>query len=43
MLEICTDLACALRGADEFADMACQKLGVPPDVTTDDGLFTVKR
>lgn len=43
VLEICTDLACALCGADEFADMACQKLGVPPDVTTADGLFTVKK
>lgn len=43
VLEICTDLACALRGADEFAEMACRKLDVPFDGITADGLFTVKR
>jgi len=42
ILEICTDLACALRGADEFAEMACGKLGIEMDGTTEDGLFTVK-
>ncbi len=42
VLEICNDLACALRGADEFLDMACNKLGIKPDETTDDGLFTIK-
>lgn len=42
VLEICTDLACALRGADEFAEMACRKLGIDMDGTTEDGLFTVK-
>jgi NADH-quinone oxidoreductase E subunit len=43
VLEICTDLPCALRGAEEFADMACHKLGVDVDETTEDGLFTVKK
>lgn len=42
VLEICTDLACALRGADEFAEMACHKLGIEMEGTTEDGLFTVK-
>ncbi len=42
VLEICTDLACALRGADEFAETACRKLGIEMDGTTEDGLFTVK-
>jgi NADH-quinone oxidoreductase subunit E len=42
VLEICTDLACALRGADEFAEMACNKLGVGFDEITSDGLFTIK-
>ncbi len=42
VLEICNDLACALCGADEFVDMACQKLGVQPEETTSDGLFTLK-
>lgn len=42
VLEVCTDLACALRGADEFVEMACDRLGIPVDGTTEDGLFTVK-
>lgn len=42
VLEICNDLACALRGADEFVEMACDKLGVGVDETTPDGLFTIK-
>ena len=42
VLEICNDLACALRGADEFVEMATTKLGVPVEGTTADGLFTVK-
>lgn len=41
VLEVCNDLACALRGADEFLDMACNKLGIRQHETTDDGLFTV--
>lgn len=42
VLEVCNDLACALRGADEFLEMTCNKLGIGPDETTDDGLFTIK-
>lgn len=42
VLEICNDLACALRGADEFVEMACEKLGISVDETTEDGLFTIK-
>lgn len=42
VLEICNDLPCALRGADEFIAMACQKLGVKKDEITADGLFTIK-
>lgn len=42
VLEICNDLACALRGADEFVEMACRKLDIPVDGTTNDGLFTLK-
>ena len=41
VLEICTDLACALRGAEQFAALACEKLGVDFDEITADGLFTV--
>lgn len=42
VLEICNDLACALRGADDFLARACQTLGVKNHGTTEDGLFTVK-
>lgn len=42
VLEVCNDLACALRGADEFIEMACDKLGVAKDEVTEDGLFSVK-
>ncbi len=42
VLEVCTDLACALRGADQFLAMALEKLGVDVDEMTADGLFTVK-
>ncbi len=42
VLEICNDLACALRGADQFVEMACGKLGIGVDETTADGLFTIK-
>ena len=42
VLEICNDLACALRGADEFVEMASRKLDVPVEGTTNDGLFTLK-
>ena len=41
-IQICTDLPCALRGADEFAKKIYQSLGVKPGGTTDDGLFTVE-
>ncbi len=42
VLEICNDLPCALRGADEFVDMACKKLGIGVGETTPDGLFSLK-
>jgi NADH-quinone oxidoreductase subunit E len=43
VIEICDDLPCALRGADEFAAHVCQKLGIESGETTEDGLFTVER
>jgi NADH-quinone oxidoreductase subunit E len=42
VLEICTDLPCALRGAEEFTEMACQKLRIDVDGMTEDGLFMIK-
>jgi len=43
VLQICDDLPCALRGAEEFADHVCRKLGVKSGQTTPDGMFTVER
>jgi NADH-quinone oxidoreductase E subunit len=42
VLEICNDLPCALRGSEELVELACRKLDVEVDGTTEDGLFTVK-
>ncbi len=42
VLEICNDLPCALRGADQFVDHVCKRLGVKPGETTPDGMFTVE-
>ncbi len=42
VLEVCNDLACALRGADDFVEMASRKLDIPVDGTTNDGMFTLK-
>jgi NADH-quinone oxidoreductase subunit E len=44
MIQVCTDLPCALRGAEEFYRRLCERLGLPPEGgTTDDGLFTVEQ
>jgi NADH-quinone oxidoreductase subunit F len=42
-LEFCTNLSCALRGADALIDAACKRLGVEEGGTTADGDFTVHR
>mgnify|MGYP000462904746 FL=1 len=42
-LQVCTDLPCALRGADEFYRQLCEYLGLSEEGgTTEDGLFTVE-
>jgi NADH-quinone oxidoreductase subunit E len=41
-VQVCTDLPCALRGAEKFADELCKKLGVKMGETTPDGAFTVE-
>jgi len=41
-IQVCTDLPCALRGADQFMEQLCQRLGIKPGETTSDGLFTVE-
>ncbi len=43
LIQVCTDLPCALRGADAFYRRLCERLGLPPEGgTTADGLFTVE-
>jgi len=42
-LQVCTDLPCALRGADQLYADLCKELNVEDGGTTEDGLFTVER
>lgn len=41
-VQVCTDLPCALRGADRFADDLCARFGVKFGETTKDGEFTIE-
>ena len=41
-IQVCNDISCALRGADEFLAQLCEKLGIQPGGTTKDGLITVE-
>lgn len=41
-LHVCTDLPCALKGADEFYAWLKEELGVEDGGTSEDGLFTVE-
>ena len=41
-IQVCTDLPCALRGADLFLEALCAHLDVKPGETTVDGMFTVE-
>ena len=41
-IQVCNDLPCALRGADEFLDKLCENLGIEIGQTTQDGLVTVE-
>jgi NADH-quinone oxidoreductase subunit E len=40
--QVCTDISCALRGADQFLADLCARLGIEPGGTTPDGLITVE-
>lgn len=42
VIQVCNDLPCALRGADDLVEHACRRLGVRPGETTPDGLFTLE-
>lgn len=41
-MQVCTDLPCAMRGADKFLEELCGNLGVKVGETTADGMVTVE-
>ena len=41
-IQICTDLPCALRGAEKFSHDVCEMLNVAVGETTEDGLFALE-
>ncbi len=41
-IQVCTDLPCALRGAEKFMQELCKRLNIQPGETTADGLITVE-
>ena len=41
-VQVCTDLPCALRGAEEFLEKMCENLGIKVGETTADGLIMVE-
>jgi len=41
-MQVCTDLPCALRGADKFLEDLCGNLGIKVGETTPDGLVTIE-
>ncbi len=41
-IQVCTDLPCALRGADAFLQQLCDNLGIKVGETTADGAVTVE-
>jgi NADH-quinone oxidoreductase subunit E len=42
LVEVCTNLSCALAGAQSVLDALARELGVPPGATTDDGEVTLR-
>jgi len=41
-MQVCTDLPCALRGADKFLEELCGNLGIQVGETTPDGMITLE-
>jgi NADH-quinone oxidoreductase subunit E len=41
-IQVCNDLPCALRGADNFLDELSDALGIQPGETTADGMVTLE-
>src|SRR5437867_10690541 len=40
-LQVCTNISCMLRGAEQLSDHICRRLGVKKGETSADGKFTV--
>jgi len=41
-LQVCTDLSCALRGADQFLESLCHNLGLKVGEASPDGLLMIE-
>jgi NADH-quinone oxidoreductase subunit E len=41
-IQVCNDLPCALRGADDFLEALCETLGIGVGETTPDGMVTIE-
>lgn len=41
-IQVCNDLPCALKGADEFLEKLCENLGIKVGETTKDGMVTIE-
>ncbi len=41
LVNVCTNISCLLNGGRELLDHACERLGVTPGETSDDGMFTI--
>lgn len=41
-MQVCTDLPCALRGAETFMQELCDNLGIQVGETTEDGFLTLE-
>ncbi len=41
-IQVCTDLPCALRGAEQFVEKMCENLGIKVGDTTPDGKIKVE-
>jgi NADH-quinone oxidoreductase subunit E len=41
-IQVCTDLPCALRGADKFLEELCENLAITVGQTTADGMITLE-
>lgn len=41
-IQVCNDLPCALRGADQFLEKLCENVGIQVGQTTPDGLITIE-